>query len=139
MTAIIPWLLVALGGGLGAVARFWLTGAITGSVSRLANRPQVLRLPLGTMSVNILGSFVIGLITGAVLTLGADGHLDTWRLFLATGICGGFTTFSTAMWEAIALARERRVGDAVTTLLGTLVVTVAAVAGGIGLLSVIAR
>jgi CrcB protein len=123
MSAPLAFLVVAVGGGLGAAARFWLADSIR------TRRPS--SMPIGTIAVNVLGSFVIGVVTGLVLAVGA-GPFEQWRLFLATGICGGFTTFSTATVESVALARGGHVWRAVLNTLGTLVVTVAAVAAGIG-------
>lgn len=123
MSTPLAFLVVAAGGGLGAAARFWVADTIR------TRRPS--SMPRGTIAVNVLGSFLIGLITGGVLTVGADAF-EPWRLFLATGICGGFTTFSTATVESVTLARGGHLWRAVLNTLGTLVVTVAAVAAGIG-------
>ncbi|WP_425955712.1 fluoride efflux transporter CrcB [Xylanimonas sp. McL0601] len=130
MSGPLAFLLVAVGGGLGAVARFWLADTI--------RTRRTTAMPRGTIAVNVLGSFTIGLITGLVLTVGADGGLEPWRLFLATGICGGFTTFSTATVESVTLARGGQLWRALANTLGTLVVTVLAVAGGLGLIELLA-
>lgn len=117
-------LLVAAGGAVGAAARYVLDGLIR---SR-AHGP----FPWGTFVVNVLGSLVIGVVAGVVLfgAAGADA-VEPWRLALATGLCGGFTTFSTAMVEAVRLARSGRVRWALISVVGTLFATVAAVAAGI--------
>ncbi len=125
MSGPLAFLVVALGGALGAAARFFLAASVP-----VRRSPS---LPWGTIAVNVLGSFVIGVVTGLVLTVGADGGFEGWRLFLATGICGGFTTFSTATVEGVELARRGHLGRAVANSLGTLVVTVAAAAAGIAL------
>ncbi|MCL1869021.1 MAG: fluoride efflux transporter CrcB [Promicromonosporaceae bacterium] len=124
MSGPFAFLLVAVGGGLGAVARFWLADTVK------ARRTTV--MPLGTIVVNTLGALTIGVVTGLVLTIGADGSLEGWRVFLATGICGGFTTFSTATVESVTLARAGHLTRALINTFGTLVITVAAVAVGIG-------
>jgi CrcB protein len=82
-------LLIGMGGFVGSVARFYL--------SKLNIHFNFLAIPVGTLAVNILGSFLIGFLTGisaksAILT--AD-----LRLLLMVGICGGFTTFSTFTGE----------------------------------------
>ncbi|TMA81265.1 MAG: fluoride efflux transporter CrcB [Deltaproteobacteria bacterium] len=88
--------LVALGGLLGSVARFWLSGA----VQRLNGGD----FPVGTLAVNLLGGFVIGLVMALSLERGA---LDaSVRLFLTVGFCGGFTTMSTFSYETLALLRD---------------------------------
>lgn len=74
-------LLVGLGGGIGSMIRYacWLL---------LHSRS----FPYATLTVNILGSFIIGLLLA--LGIKEAGLTEDWKLFLATGICGGFTTFS---------------------------------------------
>lgn len=122
--------LVAAGGAIGAAARFVLDGAVR---SRHHGA-----FPWGTFTVNVLGSLAIGLVAGFVL-FGAGGDaVEPWRLALATGLCGGFTTFSTAMVEAVRLARSGRARLALISTAGTLVATVAAVAAGIAVAGSIA-
>jgi len=86
-------LVVGLGGFLGSVARYFL--------SKLNLHTDFLSIPVGTLAVNILGSYVIGLLTG----ISEKSELLTmeWRLFLMVGICGGFTTFSTFTSENLML------------------------------------
>jgi CrcB protein len=89
-------LAVALGGALGSVLR-WL-------VSSAFARSGDARFPWGTLVVNLVGSFVIGVVLG----WGHDrGPLaPTMRLLVVTGVLGGFTTFSALSWETLALARS---------------------------------
>ena len=89
-------LLVGTGGFLGSISRFLASRFIQ------ENFPQA--FPLGTFLVNITGCFLIGLIYGfsersSLLTSG-------WKMFLAVGFCGGFTTFSTFANENLALLRD---------------------------------
>lgn len=86
-------LIVGLGGFIGSVARYFM--------SMLNMSYDILSIPVGTLSVNILGSFIIGFLTG----LSERTTLITaeWRLFLMVGICGGFTTFSSFTNENLAL------------------------------------
>ncbi len=85
MTALI---MVFLGGGLGSVLRY--------VISKYFNLLPF-NLPLGTLTVNILGSLLLGLFLGIALK---GGQLsNNLILFLATGFCGGFTTFSTFAFE----------------------------------------
>ncbi len=88
---------VALGGALGSVGRYW-TGVW---VARLVGEA----FPWGTLLINIVGSFVIGMF--GALTV-ADGPLPAsvnTRLFVMAGICGGYTTFSAFSLQTLALAR----------------------------------
>ncbi|WP_308470059.1 fluoride efflux transporter CrcB [Kineococcus rubinsiae] len=113
-------LLLAFAGGLGAVARFVVDAELR------ARRPGTFPLPI--LLVNVLGSFLLGLLTGLV----RDGADDAWRLVLGVGFCGGFTTFSTTSVDTVRLARSGHVRAAVGNAAGTLVLAVAA--GGVGLL-----
>jgi CrcB protein len=84
-----------LGGALGAVSRFIVATAITRFYSTV--------FPLGTFVINITGSFLIGLLMP--LFLNRPGLHANWRLFLVTGILGGYTTFSSFEWEALTALR----------------------------------
>jgi CrcB protein len=91
-----PILIIGLGGGLGSIFRY----LVQIGISRLVT----VAFPAGTFLVNITGCFVIGLLYGfsdkyATLT-------TEWRLFLITGICGGYTTFSSFSYESISLFRQ---------------------------------
>ncbi len=87
-------LLVFLGGGLGSALRFL--------ISRLLNKSELF-IPIGTFTVNIAGSLLLGLILG--LSLKSEVLSNNTLLFLATGFCGGFTTFSTFAFENQAFLR----------------------------------
>jgi fluoride exporter len=87
---------VFMGGGLGAVARYGLGGLLPRAA-----------FPYGTLTVNLLGSLCIGLIIGALL-LRSDAAI--WRLFLATGLMGGFTTFSAFALDSVTLMQRGAIG-----------------------------
>ena len=89
-------LLVGIGGFIGSVARYWISGLVQG-----ATGPS---FPFGTLAVNVLGGFLAGLVIALSLERGLIApHL---RLLLAVGICGGFTTMSTFSYETVELLRE---------------------------------
>jgi fluoride exporter len=92
-------LTVALGGALGAWLRF-----VAGKLGGLSD------FPFATLTVNILGSFVMGLLAGwlAQQDQGAEG----WRLFLGVGVLGGFTTFSAFSLEIVQLSQRGAWADA---------------------------
>jgi CrcB protein len=119
MSALV-FLAVAVAGGVGAALRFFLDGAI--------NRGRQFRIPVGTLTINVTGSFLLGLVTGAA------GHLGVVPVaVLGTGLMGGYTTFSTASFETVRLARSGRTTAAAVNGLGMLVVSVAASAAGVAL------
>lgn len=81
----------------------FIGGALRYLVSQQVQKNFLSTFPFGTLSVNILGCFLIGV----VFALSDRGNLSQeWRLFLATGICGGFTTFSAFSNETLALLRD---------------------------------
>lgn len=89
--------LVFLGGGLGSVLRYFF--------SKFLNNPET-GIPFGTFAANILGSLLIGIILG--LALKNETLSQNTVLFLATGFCGGFTTFSTFAYENHLFLKKRR-------------------------------
>jgi fluoride exporter len=87
--------LVMLGGAFGAVSRF--------AVGTLVARFYSSVFPLGTFLINITGSFLIGLLM--MIFLQRPAIPANWRLFLVTGILGGYTTFSSFEWETLVAIR----------------------------------
>ena len=103
---------VGLGGMLGAVSRY-LFGLFIKSET----------FPYATGVVNIFGALVMGFIMG----LAIKGQISpSLRLFVATGICGGFTTFSAFAWENLELLQQQRYGSFLVYTLGTLALGIAA-------------
>jgi CrcB protein len=92
---IIPFLYVGLGGFIGAVLRFGAS---------LATAGWSVALPFGTLVSNVLGCFVIGVV--AAMAAATDAVSPNARLFLATGICGGFTTMSSFVYELAEYLRS---------------------------------
>lgn len=106
---MIVIVLVAVSGGLGAVARFALDGAIRHRTSGA--------FPFGTVIINLTGSLLLGLLAGLV-SGGLPADLQT---VLGTGFLGGYTTFSTASVETVRLLMERRYAAAIGNGIGTVV------------------
>lgn len=94
-TGLAAFALVAAGGGLGAVARFLLSGT-------LGRRWQTAgRVPYEVLAVNLIGSLLIGVLAGQGLASGSP-----MRLALISGFCGGFTTFSTVAVGTVTVAEQ---------------------------------
>ena len=90
---------IALGGALGSVLRWWVG---------LRLNPMHATLPLGTLAVNVVGGWLIGLAIGWFAV--RPDIPDAWRLLAITGFLGGLTTFSTFSAEAVALLLQGRLG-----------------------------
>lgn len=102
-------LFVCIGSFFGGGARYL--------VSKVIQSWAAISFPWGTMTVNVVGCFLIGLLSG--LSLG--GHISpTTKLIMVTGFCGGFTTFSTFMNENLMLGREGAMPTAILYTLASL-------------------
>lgn len=108
-----PMISVALGGALGAVMRYAM-GLVVG-------------FPIGTMVVNILGSFAIGTLWVVLAARGLQG----WTPFLITGLLGGFTTFSAFSLDALRLVEAGRLWGALGYVFGSVIVSLLACALGL--------
>lgn len=86
-------MLVALGGAIGSVARYLL--------SRVVQDAAQSAFPFGTLTVNVCGCFIIGVVGALAASTGVIS--DEVKLLLTTGFCGGLTTFSTFMNESVSL------------------------------------
>jgi CrcB protein len=107
------FLLVGLGGGLGSMLRY--------SGNLLINGKS---FPYHTLIINIVGSFFIGMILA--LSLKNENFANNWKLFLATGICGGFTTFSAFSLENVTLLQNGKYGLAALYILSSIILGIAA-------------
>jgi len=113
-------LLVFVGGGIGAVLRY--------AVGRAAIM-NGFGAPDATLAVNIVGCFVMGLLAGWFTSRGG-GATDPWRLFLLTGVLGGFTTFSAFGLDALTLWQRGTGGQAAAYVAASVILSLAAVAIG---------
>ncbi|WP_374388443.1 fluoride efflux transporter CrcB [Sandaracinobacter sp.] len=121
----MSFLLVGLGGALGAMARFGV-GRIVG----------VTALPWATLSVNVLGGFAMGLLAGWLAVRGSGG--EGWRLLLGVGVLGGFTTFSAFSLEMMLMLERGEMLTAIGYALASVVLSVGALALGLGLAKAVA-
>ena len=116
------FLLVAIGGAVGAPLRYLTDRAVQ------ARHDTV--FPWGTFSVNVTGSLILGVLTGAALS-GAAGH--TAQLLLGTGLCGALTTYSTFSYETLRLAESGARFFAAANVIASLVAGLGAVFLGLTL------
>lgn len=113
--------LIALGGALGALARYLAGGAVHRLFPAVA-------FPVGTLAVNVLGCLLIGFLGG--LAEARHGMGPEARGFLLVGLLGGFTTFSSFGYETLALARDAEMGRALLNVAASVVLGLAAVWAG---------
>ena len=112
---ITPVISVALGGAIGAVLRYLIGLAVA--------------FPIGTLAVNVIGSFAIGLLWVLLATRG----LQHWLPFVMTGLLGGFTTFSAFSLDTMRLVEAGRVSAAGGYVLASVILSLAACALGLWL------
>ena len=117
------YLLVFIGGGLGASLRH----AINVGCARACG----INFPYGTFVINITGSLVMGIIAG-YLALKGDAS-QPWRLFIMTGILGGYTTFSAFSLDAVTLYQRGEMGLALFYVLGSVILSIAGLFAGLAL------
>lgn len=116
-------LLIGVGGFIGSALRYM--------ISLLVQSKVLTTFPFGTFAVNILGCFLIG----AVYALSERGNLGAeWRLFLATGILGGFTTFSSFSNETVSMLRDAQYGPALLYVGASVILGLLATFSGIFLI-----
>lgn len=119
----MTFLLVGIGGTLGALLRF--------QISRWVDkRPVFVDFPLATLLINVSGSFVLGWLTRSAALIWP--HLGSApMLLLGTGLCGAYTTFSTFTYEALMLFEERRVAAGFLYMSSSFLLASAAAAVGL--------
>ena len=115
-------LAVTLAAGLGAVARYLLDQVVTHRTDS--------SLPWGTGAVNITGSLLLGLVTGLSVHHGLPTDPT---VVLSAGFAGGYTTWSTWLWESLALAETGALAEAAANLVGSLALGLGAAGVGFGL------
>jgi len=116
---MMAYLWIALGGALGSVGRYWLSGVVTDRTGGA--------FPWGTLLVNVSGSFLIGLLA-ALTEPGGRRYLGpSGRQFLMYGLCGGFTTFSAFSLQTLELLREGDLAKAGVNAVGSVLLCLVAV------------
>lgn len=117
------YLLVFFGGGLGSILRHW--------VNVTCGRLFGTDFPYGIMLINITGSTVMGLIAGYLAFKGEAAQ--SWRIFVMTGVLGGYTTFSAFSLDAAVLYERGEVGLAVLYVIGSVVLAIGGLFAGLAL------
>ena len=118
---MMPYIWVTIGSALGGLLRYAITRAMI---------PPPGGFPLGTLLINVLGSFVIGYFGTLTLQTGKHPASDNVRLFVMVGICGGFTTFSSFSLQTFDLMRSGAWTRALANVVLSVVLCIAAVAAG---------
>ena len=114
------WLAMLAGGAVGAPSRYLLDGYVQSKTES--------EFPWGTLTINAIGSLLLGLLTGLALEHGLS---ETTKVVLGTGFCGAFTTFSTFSFETVRLAGERATNAAFRNIAANVVL--GTVLGGLAL------
>lgn len=120
---MLPYLYVTLGSAIGGLLRYTVTRLTLSLDLRIG-------LPVGTILVNIIGSFVIGYFGTLTLQGTRFGASGNTRLFVMVGLCGGFTTFSAFSLESFDLARSGNWTRAFVNVILSVILCFAAVAAG---------
>ena len=121
MSLLAQTLAVAFGGALGSVARFWVG---------LWLAPLSASIPVGTIVINVVGSFAISFFGTLTVAHGRFGAPELARIFFMVGICGGFTTFSSFSLQTLDLLRAGAVGRASANIGLSVALCLASVAAG---------
>lgn len=95
---MLNYFFVGLGGAIGTLGRYWLNGIVSQRVGE--------SFPWGTLIINVTGSFIIGFFAAATAPEGRWTVSPTGRAFFMTGICGGYTTFSSFSLQTLNLALD---------------------------------
>jgi len=116
-------LAIGFGSFLGGISRYLITIFIQNKI--------LSTFPYGTLAVNIVGCFLIGIVYG----LSTRGNFNVeWRLFLATGFLGGFTTFSSFANDTVSMLRDAQYWHAFSYIAVSVLIGVAATFGGVSLI-----
>jgi CrcB protein len=118
--ALLKYLLIAAGGALGSIARYWVGSTIAGRVG--------IRFPYGTLIVNITACVIIGF---SLTYMGKRADLSpAWRYLIPIGFIGAYSTFSTYEWETLSTMRSGAFLLAALYAAGSFILGLAAVWGG---------
>jgi CrcB protein len=114
-------LIIALGGAIGSVGRYLMIKLVDEKLNAI--------FPYGTLAVNVVGSFLLGLIY--MIALRKAGLTENGRLFLGVGFCGGFTTFSAFALENFSLIQQKLIGTSILYISVSIVAGILALGAGV--------
>jgi len=117
---MIKLLAIGFGGFLGSILRYVVAKSVDGKING--------SFPWGTLTVNVVGSFIIGFVY--MLAMRKVGITENWRLFLGAGFCGGFTTFSAFAWENVSLLDQKLIGTSLIYIGSSIVIGMLAIVAG---------
>ena len=120
------YLLVFLGAGIG--------GALRHGVNVGCARMCGVAFPWGTLTVNVVGSFIMGVLAGWLAFRAGEGWSQPLRLFLTTGLLGGFTTFSAFSLDAVLIWERGQIGLAAAYVAASVVLSIAGLLAGLALI-----
>lgn len=121
----MEWAWVIIGSALGGMARYGMSGAVARRIGET--------LPWGTLAVNVLGSFVIGIFAALVAPGGAAAGERAAGAFVMTGLCGDYTTFSSFSLQTLNLARDGEWSRALANIVASATFCLLAVWAGFAL------
>jgi CrcB protein len=127
---MISYLLVFLGAGIG--------GALRHGVNLGCARYCGVAFPWGTLTVNVAGSFIMGALAAWLAFKAGEGWRQPLRLFLATGILGGFTTFSAFSLDAVMIWERGEAGLAAAYVAASVILSIAGLVAGLALVRAVA-
>ena len=123
------YLIVLLGAGIG--------GALRHSVNVTAARLLGANFPWGTLTVNVVGGFVMGVLVEWLALRAGMGWTQHLRLFVATGVLGGFTTFSAFSLDAVLLWQRGESASAIVYVVASVALSIAGLVGGLAVVRIL--
>ncbi|MEO7455875.1 MAG: fluoride efflux transporter CrcB [Gemmatimonadaceae bacterium] len=125
---MLSYVYVAIGSALGGLTRFVVGGWLQRRLDDLVPRTGTVPFPIGTMLVNVTGSFLLGVVLVVVARQGTQSNM--LRLLLGVGFCGGYTTFSTFSADTLALVEGGATATAMLHVLASVALALAAAFAG---------
>jgi fluoride exporter len=126
---MLSYAYVAVGSALGGLARYGVGGWLQRRLDDVVPRSTAVPFPIGTLIVNVTGSFILGAVLVAAARQGSQ-QSNMIRLLLGVGFCGGYTTFSTFSADTLGLIEGGAVGSAAFNMIASVGLALAAAFAG---------